>query len=214
MKSSGGLKEGNVVIGNFYNKYASSNPLIKGIMNNFLRNLGSIVEDVSPDTIHEIGCGEGFITLRFKAQGRDARGSDFSEQVIRIARENAIELGVSPDIFSIKSIYDLTPQHDKADLIVCCEVLEHLKDPVSALQVLREIATDYVILSVPREPLWRFLNMMRGKYVIRMGNTPGHIQHWSTSSFIDLVKPFFIIEKVFTPLPWIMLLCKKTVHNS
>lgn len=210
MKLSEGLKEENVVIGNVYNKYSSSNPFVKKIMENFLNSMDRLVEDLSPKSIHEIGCGEGIITLRSCTQGRNIRGSDFSEKVIKIAQENAISVGISPDIFYVKNIYDLTSQQDGADLIICSEVLEHLEEPALALQVIQELACDHVIFTVPREPLWRILNCIRGQYLNRLGNTLGHIQHWSLSSFVDLVRPFFCVEKVLTPLPWTMLLCRNS----
>ena len=202
MKISGGLKQGDIVVGNAYNKYASPNPLAQALMSFFFRSLDALVAKAAPQTIHEIGCGEGFLTLRWQA-----RGSDFSDKVIELARENAMTQGVSTDIFNSKSVYSLSPQKDGADLIVCCEVLEHLERPRDALESMRLLASKFVILSVPREPLWCPLNFLRGKYVTSWGNTPGHIQHWSTRSFIQLAHSFFVIEEVRTPLPWTMLLC-------
>ncbi len=42
-----------------------------------------------------------------------------------------------PDIFSVKSIYELKAPEDSADLIVCCEVMEHLEQPEAALETLQ-----------------------------------------------------------------------------
>jgi len=111
------------------------------------------------------------------------------------------------DPFITRSIYDLDPQEDRADLVVCCEVLEHLEDPEKALQVLRSISGTRLILSVPLEPVWRMLNMARGKYWNEWGNTPGHIQHWSRQEFIGLVEKYFRVIEVRSPLPWTMVLC-------
>jgi hypothetical protein len=87
-------------------------------------------------------------------------------------------------------------------------VLEHLEQPDIGLVALQKVATDYVILSVPCEPLWRVLNLARGKYISNFGNTPGHIQHWSSSEFIALVGRYFDIVEVKNPLPWTMILCR------
>jgi hypothetical protein len=62
---------------------------------------------------------------------------------------------------------------------------------------------------VPREPIWRLLNMMRGKYIGSLGNTPGHLQHWSTSEFRKFVAPVFNVVEVRTPLPWTILLMQR-----
>ena len=37
----------------------------------------------------------------------------------------------------------------------------------------------HLLVSVPREPLWRALNVARGAYLRELGNTPGHVNHWS-----------------------------------
>lgn len=141
-----------------------------------------------------------------KQQGYNILGSDFSEKVIEIAKNNAMAQGVSPCIFKTRSIYNLTFE-DTADLLVCCEVLEHLENPFEALKVLKALASKFVLFSVPREPLWRIINFTRGKYLRAWGNSPGHIQHWSRKKFINLLCPFFSIVEVRTPLPWTMVLC-------
>ena len=208
MKASGGLTQNKIVIGNSYNKYAAKNPLIKLLMNGFLCTLDELIAKTNPLNIHEVGCGEGFLALRWRKQGLDVRGSDFSEKIIEIARDNAVSQGVEPEIFKVRSFYDLSPEADSAELLVCCEVLEHLEDPVAALEVLKSLAPKYVLLSVPQEPLWRILNVMRGKYLGEWGNTPGHIQHWSRKELITFLQPFFSIVEVRSPLPWTIVLCR------
>lgn len=209
MRISGGLKEDGIVVGNAYDKYGSSNPIVRWIMKGFADSLSTLVSIANPKTIHEIGCGEGYWVIDWQGQGIDARGSDFSSTVIEIARENAHAQGLDATIFKPCSIYDIEPEMDSADLLICCEVLEHLEDPKAGLAALQRVASDYVIVSVPREPIWCFLNMIRGKYLSQFGNTPGHIQHWSKRSFIKLVSGYFDIVEVKTPLPWTMLLCRK-----
>jgi SAM-dependent methyltransferase len=208
MKISGGLQENGIAVGNAYDKYGSRNPFVRWLMKGFSATLSRLVEKANPRTIHEIGCGEGYWVLHWNRQGIEARGSDFSEKVISLARDNAKDEGVSPIVFNQSSIYEIKSGRDSADLIVCCEVLEHLEQPEAGLTALMGVATDYVILSVPREPIWRALNMVRGKYPASFGNTPGHIQHWSTAKFTDLVGRYFDIVEVQTPLPWTMLLCR------
>jgi len=209
MKISGGLEENGIVVGNAYDKYGSQNPIVRRIMRGFNDALSEFVEKAKPTTIHEIGCGEGFWVLKWQQLGMAARGSDFSRQAIELAHANASEQGVNTELFEVRSIYNLDPGNDSADLVVCCEVLEHLEHPEEGLFALQSITTKNLIISVPREPIWRFLNMVRGKYILDWGNTPGHLQHWSRRGFMNLVSKYFLIEEVKTPLPWTMLLCRK-----
>lgn len=207
MKVSAGMKEGGIVVGNAYDKYGSKNPIVRTIMKGFDRSLEGFVRQVNPSSIHEVGCGEGYWTLKWRAEGRVARGTDFSQKVIELARANAARDGISPELFDIRSIYDLSSPEDEADLVVCCEVLEHLDDPAAGLSALRSVVGRHLIVSVPREPIWRALNMARGKYISSFGNTPGHVQHWSKAGFLKLVSKYFRVLDVKSPLPWTMLLC-------
>ena len=214
MKLSGGLSEKGVVVGNTFDKYGSSNIIVRKIMQGFDSSLHELVTEANPSSIHEVGCGEGYWTLKFKAQGFEVRGSDFSNTVIELANKNANDNGFPPDLFAARSIYALEPGRDSAELLMCCEVLEHLEKPREALRVLQKIAQKNVILSVPREPLWSVLNMTRGQYLSDLGNTPGHIQHWSQREFVGLVSQFFEVMEVRSPVPWTMLLCRTQRENS
>ena len=65
--------------------------------------------------------------MRWLEQGLTARGSDFSSTVINLAKDNASERNLPEEVFRQQSIYNLQPEQDSADLVVCCEVLEHLE---------------------------------------------------------------------------------------
>ena len=208
MRIAGGRKQDGVVIGNAYDKYGSRNPIVRWIMRGFGDALSELVGRAAPSSVHEIGCGEGFWVLDWNRRGLTARGTDFSSEAIRLARLNAVEQGILTDLFGVRSIYDLERDRDGADLVVCCEVLEHLERPDEALRALQRVVGSYLIVSVPREPIWRLLNLARGKYVADLGNTPGHIQHWSTRAFTRLMTRYFELVEVRTPLPWTMALCR------
>lgn len=207
MKISGGLQEDGLVVGNAYDKYSSRNPFVRYAVGRFAKSISELVDLAAPQTIHEVGCGEGYWVLRWSEQGFSVRGTDVSSRAIQLARENAAERNLNPEMFTVQSIYDLHSAADSADLIVCCEVLEHLERPEDALSVLSRLTTKHLILSVPHEPIFRMLNVARGKYLSRWGNTPGHIQHYSPGRFLRLVEQFFQIKTVRSPIPWTMVLC-------
>lgn len=214
MKVSAGMTEQGIVVGNVYDKYNSRNPIVRWIMRGFHDALNRLVRDATPDSIHEIGCGEGYLVLQWNRVGLPARGSDFSGRVIELARANALSEELSEEVFEIRSVYDLESTRDSADLIVCCEVLEHLERPDLAMQKLQLVTERFLIVSVPREPLWSILNMARGEYWSDLGNTPGHIQRWSRRSFIEMVSKYFVVETMLSPLPWTMLLCRPRIDTE
>jgi 2-polyprenyl-3-methyl-5-hydroxy-6-metoxy-1,4-benzoquinol methylase len=55
------------------------------------------------------------------------------------ARSRAAGMGVSIR-FAVGNIYDLKPIQDAANLIICCEVIEHLENPKAALNILASLA--------------------------------------------------------------------------
>ena len=91
------------------------------------------------------------------------------------------------------------------DLVLAIEVLEHVPEPERALREIARVCRGQVVLSVPREPIWRIGNMARGRYLRQLGDTPGHVNHWSAGSFRRLVARHFDVEQVRRPLPWTMI---------
>ena len=60
-----------------------------------------------------------------------------------------------------------------------------MPDPEATLAEMARVARRHLLVSVPREPLWRGLNMARGAYLRDLGNTPGHVNHWSKRAFVS-----------------------------
>ena len=89
------------------------------------------------------------------------------------------------------------------------EVLEHVERPGQALREIARVSKHYSLISVPREPIWRLLNIIRMSYLKSLGNTPGHIQHWTTREFKNLLEEQFNIVAFRSPFPWNMALCQK-----
>ena len=67
----------------------------------------------------------------------------------------------------------------------------------------------HLLVSVPREPVWRVMNMARLGCIADLGNTPGHVQHGSRRAFIAFVARHDAeIVEVRNPLPWTQVLCR------
>jgi SAM-dependent methyltransferase len=94
------------------------------------------------------------------------------------------------------------------DLVAAVEVLEHVADPERALAELARVARGHLLVSVPREPLWRVLNVARGAYLRAAGNTPGHRHHWSRRGIAALLSRHGEVVRLRAPLPWTMALVR------
>jgi 2-polyprenyl-3-methyl-5-hydroxy-6-metoxy-1,4-benzoquinol methylase len=193
--------------GNVYDKYGTSNPVARRLMTGFMGQLDELVERTGANEAHEVGCGEGELSIRLARRGIAMHGTDAFPRVLEEARRRAAAAGVQID-FEATPVEELDPVRHCAELIVCCEVLEHLADPERALDVLAGLARPWLIASVPREPLWRALNLARLSYVGDLGNTPGHLNHWSKRDFVRFLTRRFEVVEVRSPTPWSMVLCR------
>jgi SAM-dependent methyltransferase len=193
--------------GNFYDKYGTGNPIERRLVDGFIGQLLELTDRTGAGDVHEVGCGEGELVRRLAARGLRVRGTDAAPEVIQEARSRAEAAGV-PIQFRAASVEELEPARDSAELIVCCEVLEHLPNADAGLAVVARLAKPWAIVSVPREPLWRSLNVARLKYLHDFGNTPGHINHWSRRAFLRFLDRRLDVVEVRTPLPWTMALCR------
>lgn len=194
--------------GNYYDKYNTRNPVARALMQGFLKSFDELVAMAgSPGAALEIGCGEGELSMRLARAGWQVRGCDIAAEAVEEARRRAAaaELAIP---FEQRRIEECAGAYPAQDLVVCCEVMEHLEDSVAALDTLAGLSRRHVLVSVPREPIWRVLNMARGRYLSALGNTPGHIQHWSMRGFVELVGQRLDVQAVRSPLPWTMALCR------
>ena len=193
--------------GNVYDKYATANPIERRLVAGFMAQLDDLVQRTGAREVHEVGCGEGELSIRLARRGLRVRGTDAFPEVLEEARERARAADVEIS-YEATPAEELDPGRHAAELIVCCEVLEHLADPELAVDVLAGLARPWLIASVPREPLWRALNMVRLSYVADLGNTPGHLTHWSRRRFVRLLSRRFEVLEVRSPLPWTIALCR------
>lgn len=201
--------EAGVVVGNTYDKYGSRNPLARLFVGGFLSSFDRLVGHTGATRVLEVGCGEGELALRLARAGKQVVASDISGGMIQLARARAREENLAVD-FRVADVLTVDPERESFDLVVCCEVLEHLMEPEAALARLSKIAAPYLLVSVPREPLWRLLNLARLSYISELGNTPGHVQHWSRRGFRELVSRYATVVREETPMPWTMLLVRSS----
>ena len=199
-------REGTVT-GNTYDKYGSKNPVVRRLMARFERDLGELFERAVPQSVLDVGCGEGVLTHRW-AQRLEGRivGIDLEDPAIQAewAKRQAPNLS-----YRVMKAEQLPFEEGEFDLAAAIEVLEHVPDPEHTVAQMARVARGgHLLVSVPREPLWRALNMARGAYLRDLGNTPGHVNHWSKQGFVRLLSRHGEVLEARSPFPWTMLLVR------
>lgn len=192
--------------GNATDKYGRKNPLTRWLLERFLREIDASVQAAAPDSVLDVGCGEGVVTERIAAStGARTVGVDLGTDELQAEwrRREGERLSFRP-----ASAYDLPFADGSFDLVCALEVLEHLERPREALAELARVSRSGVLVSVPREPLWRISHLLALQDVRSLGNTPGHVNHWSAREFEELVAAYGRVTRARMPFPWTVVLAE------
>jgi 2-polyprenyl-3-methyl-5-hydroxy-6-metoxy-1,4-benzoquinol methylase len=196
-----------IVTGNTYDKYGSTNPVVRRLMAGFERTLEELFAKAAPQSLLDVGCGEGVLIHRWANEIAPRRvvGIDLEDPAIQAEWEHRR----APNLeYRVMRAENLPFADGEFDLAAAIEVLEHVPDPEHTVAEMARVASGHLLVSVPREPLWRGLNLARGAYLKDLGNTPGHLNHWSKRSFVSLLSQHGKVVEARSPFPWTMLLVK------
>jgi len=184
-------------------KYADANKLTSGLLQRFMRRCADHVGELAKpgQTILDCGVAEGTMT-RFLVDALPDRrvvAMEYEDEACTIFKRDYADIPILRG-----SIYDLPLPDDSVDVVTAFEVLEHLEDPGRALEEMRRVARHRVVVTVPYEPFFRMGNVARGKYLSRLGNTPGHINHWTLHGLRRLVSSRLASAHVERAFPWLL----------
>lgn len=193
--------------GNTYDKYGSKNPVVRRLMEGFESTLDELWTKASPTSILDVGCGEGVLTEQWadKLGGGRIVGIDLDDPKLKAEWQTRQRPNLE---YKVEDATHLSFADNEFEMASAIEVLEHVPDPERTVAEMARVASKWVLVSVPREPLWRGLNMARGAYLKDLGNTPGHVNHWSKRSFVQMLSRHGKVEEARSPFPWTMLLVR------
>jgi 2-polyprenyl-3-methyl-5-hydroxy-6-metoxy-1,4-benzoquinol methylase len=196
-----------VPTGNTFDKYGSTNPVVRRLMAGFEGTLAELFAQAAPESVLDVGCGEGVLTHQWAEQlgSRRIVGIDLDDD--KLKAEWATRQRPNLEYRTIPAEH-MPFEDGEFDLASAIEVLEHVPDPEHTVAEMARVAKRHLLVSVPREPLWRGLNVARGAYLRELGNTPGHVNHWSKRSFVRLLSQHGEVVEKRSPFPWTMLLVR------
>jgi 2-polyprenyl-3-methyl-5-hydroxy-6-metoxy-1,4-benzoquinol methylase len=151
----------------------------------------------------DVATGPGYAAAACAVRGASVVGVDVAGAMVALARR------LRPELEFRQADAERLPFGDgEFDTVTAIEALEHVEDPEAVLAEMARVGRSHLLASVPREPLWRALNLARGAYVRRLGDTPGHRHHWSRQAFVRLLARHGEIARVRSPLPWTVVLVR------
>lgn len=143
--------------------------------------------------ILDIGCGAGTLSLYLASKKNEVLGIDIAENAIYSCKSSAEYLNLKNVSFQQMPFPDKIP-NGKFDLIICSEVLEHLKDDKLALKKIFSLLNNggIAIISTPSidAPIYR-LGLAR-----KFDERVGHLRRYSLEKLVSMCKEsgFIIIE--------------------
>jgi ubiquinone/menaquinone biosynthesis C-methylase UbiE len=193
-----------VVIGNHTQKYRARNPAIRWLTGRWVANLDQIFTHLhhhppgpGVERALEVGCGEGVIADKLTRRFGEVVALDLPDAGLR-----ADWRSYRGPRFLHASAHQLPFADGQFDVVVAAEVLEHLPNPEQGLREMARVGRRHLVLSVPHEPIFRGCNLAAGRYVRDLGNTPGHLNHWTRRGFVRFVSQVAQIQEVTSPFPW------------
>lgn len=140
------------------------------------------------DSVLEVGCGIGYFAGLCKDDVKSYEGVDVSQESIRICEEQFPEL-------TFKKMYaeKLEYPDNSFGVVVCNQVLEHLKEPEIALKEMIRVTkpNGIVLITVP------IGHSLDGKTYSDGTNSSKHINHWGLYELIKLFEQFGDDFKIF-----------------
>lgn len=188
----------------FLPKYLTKNPLKKKVIERFLTKIVTIVRQMNPQTILDIGCGNGvplFYLNRYVPHNQIV-GLDTSRKELEIAK------GINKEAdFVVADINTLPFREEIFDLVLCLEVLEHLKDTTKALSSLHKVGRKTVVISVPDSSFFNIMSLFSLRNIRNLGEDKIHLHNFNKTRLTKLLKEEFQHFEITKTLPWLIAVC-------
>jgi SAM-dependent methyltransferase len=180
----------------------------KRLVHRFNARALSLIDDIPAKRALDVGCGSGWLTALASAANPACQwiGVDRDNVDLRARWHDRQDPNV---VFSAADVYALPFPDDHFDVVSIFEVLEHLDHPGAAIAECLRVSCGWLVASVPWEPIWRLGNIAKLRYVRDLGNTPGHVNHWSRRGFEQLMGWHGRVDRVQSSPPWNLVRVRK-----
>jgi O-antigen biosynthesis protein len=127
----------------YYDNYCGGSYTKENLFPFFTNIAQKIIEEIQPKKVLDAGCAKGFLVEALRDKGVEAYGIDISTHAINEVRNDLKQY------CKVRSVTE--PLAEKYDLIICMEVLEHLKpyEAEKAIENFCNSAEDILFSSTP-----------------------------------------------------------------
>ena len=191
--------------GNLVDKYDSGNPIVRWMTDRFLAELDVLVSQAAPESLLDVGCGEGIVTERMAQFVGDGGVTGLDRQADNLQPHWNQRSSIS---FQVGDACALDFTDDSFDMVSMIEMLQLIPDHRAALAESARVGRSWLLVTTPVEPLWRFMNVARGAYLSERGNTPGHVHHFSFKAIQQELADFGDVVAARRVLPWAQILLR------
>jgi SAM-dependent methyltransferase len=198
--------------GNNFNKFEATGAQGR-MVDEFNARVVEALHNIPGVRVLDAGCGEGQMIHHIVERNSDlvAVGIDADAPELKAYWERF----EGPRLrFQVADVCALPFEDNSFDIVTALEVLEHLENPHLALREIRRVCRGTLIATVPWEPIWRVGNMAQRRYFMHLGNTPGHIQHWTRRGFGRLLAPHGRIEHLERCAVWSLAQVRLSDRNE
>lgn len=142
----------------------------------------------SPGRVLEVGCASGYFSEQLVARGHVVTGVERDPVAAEAARRWCAQV-ITGDVESIP----LSLEDASFELVVCADVLEHLREPQALLQRLAPLLVPrgQLLISAPNVANWSMRVALLGgrwRYRERGLLDRGHLRFFTRSTLIELVE--------------------------
>jgi len=141
---------------------------------------------VNPQKVLDIGCGVGTLSFYTASKGNYVMGIDISPRAIEACKLTAQKLNLDKNTDFLVKDFSEEMIDGRFDLVICSEVLEHLKDDKLVIKKIFNILKESgrILISVPSKnsPLFRL------SFVEGFDRRVGHLRRYDSPGVVDLVR--------------------------
>ena len=129
-------------------------------------------------TIIDVGSGDGYAVNKLREKNFSAHGIELSKERIKFAIKKY------GNYYRQGNIYSTVFPENEFDVVIASEVIEHLDNPLKAIEELKRISKKYILLTFPYKEIPQQIVC---PYCLKNFPSSGHIQYFDDERIKEII---------------------------